>query len=143
MATKLLTPSNLKSVRFTVSGLDEYAKKVIAAGNNVDDAVTEAVNEIKEGVRGDVQVWADKHRMTGAVAESVNATDVQHDGNYIYADVGIDSDVNYGSWHAVFTEYGTPTQPADPGIRTAFANWKRKSKKIFKKYLEKWGVPSG
>jgi len=143
MATKLLTPSNLKSVRFTVSGLDEYAQKVIKAGNSIDKAVAEAVEEIKESVREDIQVWADKHKMSGAVAESVNATEVKRAGNNIYADVGIDSNINPASWHAVFVEYGTPHQAADPGIRLAFDKWKRKSKMIFKKHLEKWGVPGG
>ena len=40
---KLLTPSNLKFVKFELKNLDEYLKKIQAAGKNVEDAVKEAV----------------------------------------------------------------------------------------------------
>lgn len=143
MATKLLTPSNLKAVKLTVSGLDEYATKIAKAGRSIDDAAAEAVNEIKEGVYYDILPWAEKHYFTGATFKSLNASDIKRNGNYIYAEVGIDSDIEYLSWHAVFAEYGTPNQAADPGIRMAFAKWERKSGSIFKRVFAKWGVSSG
>jgi|GEM_PF-6996082 len=141
MATKLLTPSNLKSIRFELSGLDEYAKAVQVAGNKVDEAIADAIEEIKEGIKDDIDSWAKEHENSGAVMRSVDATEVKQDGNYIYSDVGINSDKDYLGWHAVFVEYGTPRMPADPGIRNAFEWWRRKSKKIYKKHLEKRGVP--
>lgn len=143
MGTKILTPSNLKTMKFTVSGLDEYMEKVRKAGNNVDDAVAECIDELKENIREDIQDWA-VHRVntfTGAVSRSVEATGVIREGNRIYAEVGIDGSKEPGGWHAVFEEYGTPTQPANPGIRPAFEKWRGKSKAIFKRILTKWGVP--
>jgi HK97 gp10 family phage protein len=68
-------------------------------------------------------------------------SDVQRDGNKFYVEVGIDENKSKNSWHGVFVEYGTPTQPADPGIRTSFISNKNKVKNIQKKVLAQGGVP--
>lgn len=141
MANRLLTPSNLKFARFEVKGLEEYATRLINAGQSIDDAVAEGIEIIKEGVREDIADWAEKHKLSGAVAEGVTSTEVIRDGNMIYAEVGIDSNVSKNSWHAVFVEYGTATTPADPGVRRAFKKWQSKKKAIFKRIFEKRGLP--
>jgi HK97 gp10 family phage protein len=143
MGKKLLTPSNLKAVRFELSGLDEYLKRVQAAGNNVDDAVKKAVKAGSKPVYEDIKAWAEKHKFTGTTLKGVSVSDAQQSGNFIFVEVGIDSNVEYNAWHAVFVEYGTPAQPADPGIRTAFAQNKSKVKKIEKNILMKEGIPIG
>ena len=138
MATKLLTPSNLKAVRFTLSGLEEYVERLNKVSANLDKIFEGAVKEIAEGVRADIKEWADKHKDTGAVAESVNSTDVMYNGSAVYAYVGIDGNINYDSWHAVFVEYGVPSKnmQADPGIRRAFEKWQKKAPKIYERYLK-------
>lgn len=141
MGKKLLTPSNLKSVRFELSGLDDYLKKVQAAGRNIEEAVAEAIAASPSPIRADIQAWAEKHKLTGTMLEGVDVSDVQQEGNFIFVEVGINDDKSKGAWHAVFTEYGTPTQPADPGIRQAFENNKGIVKKIQKSILAKAGVP--
>lgn len=143
MGKTILTPSNMKATRFEVSGLDEYMERVKRAGNSVDDAVADGVAEIKEEVKKQIEAWAESHdgKYTGAVANSVEATDVIRVGNQIYAEIGIDGNKEPGGWHAVFVEYGTPHQAADPGIRNAFFWAKKKSKEIYKKHFKKRGLP--
>lgn len=139
----LLTPSNLKSVRFELKGLDEYLKKVQAAGNNIEEVVKEAIPESAKPIYGDIKAWAEKHKLTGVTLKGLHMTEILQSGNYFWVDIGIDSKKFYPAWHAVFVEYGTPTQPADPGIRTAFSANKGRVKKIQRDLLSKGGVPTG
>lgn len=143
MGGKLLTPTNLKSVKFQLTGLEQYLEKIQKAGKNIDVAVSEAVEESAIPIFDDIKRWAEKHEMTGAVLEGVNVSEVQREGNNYFVEVGIDSNKSKFSWHAVFVEYGSPTTPADPGIRPAFANNKKVVKQIQRKVLKKKGIPDG
>lgn len=129
------------SIRFQASGLEKYAKKVNAAARNIDQAAKKAVKESAAPIHDDIEAWAEKHKRTGIMMEGVSTSDVEQDGNYIHAFVGIDDDKSSGAWHAVFVELGTPTQPADPGIRTAFEKNKSKVKKIQREILKREGIP--
>jgi HK97 gp10 family phage protein len=141
MGSKTLTPSNLRFARFELKGLDEYLARVQTAGNNVDDAVAEAVKESAKPILKDIEEWANKHKLTGATEKGVDLSDVQKEGNQTFVDVGINTEKSPGAWHAVFVEYGTPTQAADPGIRKAFSDNKSKVKKIQKEVLAREGIP--
>lgn len=141
MAKKLLTPSNLKSVRFEVSGLDAYLQKIQAAGKSIEQAVSEAIAESAKPIHKDIEAWAEKHKQTGTVLDGVAISEVQRVGDSFFVDVGIDDNQSPGAWHAVFTEYGTPTQPADPGVRNAFSENKANVKKIQREILKKAGMP--
>jgi HK97 gp10 family phage protein len=147
MGSKLLTPSNLRFGSFKLSGIDEYLKKIEAMGRNVDEAVNEAIKESARPIQNEITYWAAMHSnpefTTGAVLKGSVASPVQRDGNFIYVDVGIDTSKSINSWHAVFIEYGSPTQSPDPGIRRAFESYKNDVKKIQRKVLKKWGVPTG
>ena len=138
---KLLTPSNLKTVRFEMKGLDEYLKKVEAAGNNAETAVKEALPTSAKPIYNDIKEWAEKHKLTGDTLEGLNLSEVNQDGNRLAVEVGIDSRKEPNAWHAVFVEYGTPTNVADPGIRRAFDSNKSKVLKIQRDVLKSKGVP--
>lgn len=141
MGTTILTPTNLKNVKFEVSGMDEYLKKIENAGRNIDEVIAEAIEESAKPIVDDIKAWANKHKLTGATLEGVTVTDIQRDGNRIFVDIGIDTGSSKNAWHAVFVEYGTPTQAADPGIRNAFSENKSKVKRIQKNILNKGGIP--
>jgi len=142
LADGLLTASNLKMISFKLNGLDAYLKKVAAAGNNIDEACKLAVAESAKPIFEDIKIWVEKHKgNTEAEVKSVRMTPAKQDGNYIGVEVGIDSNIVYTSWHAVFDEFGTPTQPADPGIRNAFYHNKGRVRKIQKQIFEEKGVP--
>lgn len=137
-------PSNLTKnsrISFQVTGLEEYLKQIQAAGENVDDAVKEAIYESAKPIYEDIKDWVEKHKRTGATLKGVDLSDVQSEGNKFYVDVGINTDESENAWHAVFVEYGTPKMAADPGIRTAFSSNKAKVKKIQREVLKKAGMP--
>lgn len=134
--TTLLTPSNLKAAKMSINGLDEFVEKLNQKSVDIDKMFAKAVDEIKEGIREELKDWASNHKETGQVYESINASETYFNGFSVYAYVGVDTRVFEDAWHAVFVEYGTPTQTADPKIRATYAKWQRKSKAIYKKYFK-------
>ncbi len=118
-------------------------KNVQDAGRNVDEVVQEALKQCGHPVYEDILDWANRHELTGATMEGVAISGVQRDGNRYFVDVGIDTNKSKNAWHAVFVEYGTPTQAADPGIRNAFDSNYRKVISIQKRILKAGGVPVG
>lgn len=137
-----MTPSNLKSIRFDVQGLEEYTKRIQQAGRNVDEYVKRALEESVKPIHQEITKWAEAHELTGATVKGVSLSDVKRDGGRFYVEIGIDTSQSKLAWHAVFVEYGTPRQPADPGIRRAFGQ-KARVKKIQLDVLKKGGIPLG
>lgn len=133
--------TNRRSVRLEVNGLEEQLKRIADAGGNVDKAVATAIRESAQPVYDDIEAWAERHRRTGVMLKGVDVSDPIISGNEISVTVGINDEKSPGAWHAVFTEYGTPTQPADPGVRNAFDNNKGKVKKIQREVLKREGMP--
>lgn len=140
---RLLTPSNLRTVRFELKGFEEYLEKIQQVGGNLEECVSKSIEESAKPIYEDIKSWAEKHKRTGQVLEGVSMSGVQKEGNNFFVEVGIDTNKSPDAWHAVFTEYGTPTQPADPGIRTAFDSNKKKVKNIQKRILAQGGMPIG
>lgn len=138
---QLLTPSNLKTVRFELKGLDEYLAKIQAAGGNIEETVRDALAESAKPIYEDIEKWAEAHKLTGTTLKGVSMSDVQQDGDKFFVEVGIDSGKEENAWHAVFVEYGTPTNAADPGIRRAFEENKARVKGIQRDIFKKGGVP--
>lgn len=138
---KRLTPSNLKLARLELTGMEDYIKKIQDAGKNVDEVIKVAIEESSKPIFNDIKNWAEKHELTGETLKGVDMSEVKQDGNYIFADIGINTEKSDKAWHAVFVEFGTPTQAADPGIRNAFENNKSKVKQIQKKILQEGGLP--
>jgi HK97 gp10 family phage protein len=127
---------------FKLTGVEEYLKKINEAGNNIDNAVKEAIKESAQPILEDMKAGAERHKRTGAVVEAVEVTEIKQDGNFIYVEIGVNEEkAKAGAWHAVFQEYGSPTFEKDPFIRPAFDNNKNDVKKIQRKVLKKWGVP--
>lgn len=140
---RLLTPSNLRTVRFELSGLDEYLEKIRAAGRNVEEVAAEAVRASVQPIYQDLKDWVDDHKLTGATAKGLTVSDIKREGGRIYVELGIDTTDAPLAWHAVFVEYGTPKVPADPGIRLAFQDNKARVRTIQKKILVRGGIPTG
>ncbi len=133
--------TNARSIKLEVSGVEEYLKRIADSGRNIDSAVKVAIQESAKPIRDDIHAWAEKHKLTGTMLEGVDLSEPQQSGNDITVTVGINDDKSPGAWHATFTEYGTPTQPADPGIRTAFERNRSKVKKIQREVLIREGMP--
>lgn len=132
--------TNLKYVKFELTGLDEYAENLIKAGENIDEAVGNALMGAAQIPYDSIVQWAKKHQLTGATLAGVLDVKVQQEGNYIFVEVGITGAGD--SWHAVFVEYGSPhNRPADPGVRIAFEANKTKIQAAIKQALREAGVP--
>lgn len=127
----------------SISGLDKYLEKIQAAGNNIDDACKEAVNEaIKIPVK-DMKMGAERHRKSGAVVDAIEVIPAKQEGNYIYATAGIDIEKHPEAAHAVFQEYGDGHSPEfpDPFVRPAIDNGRAEVKKVIRTVLKSKGVP--
>lgn len=140
---RLLTPSNLQTIRFEVTGFDEYLKKIQAAGRNVEEVAAQAVKASVQPIYQDLKDWIDDHKLTGATAKGLSVSDIKREGGRIFVELGIDTTDAPLAWHAVFVEYGTPKVPADPGIRLAFNDNKARVRTIQKKILVRGGIPIG
>lgn len=133
--------TNSRTITLNVSGVEDYLARVQAAGRSVDDAVKTALTESAAPIQSDIRKWAEKHELTGKTLAGVDVAEPKQFGNNIVVQVGIDDTKSPGAWHSTFVEYGTPTQPADPGIRTAFEKNKNKVKKIQREVLKREGLP--
>lgn len=127
---------------FKLTGIEEYLKKVEASGNNIEDAVKEAIKESAEPILTEMKEKAAPHFRTGKVFESLEISQIHQNGNFISVEVGVNKEkAKEGAWTAVFQEYGSPTFPKDPFLRPSFDNNKSKVRSIQRKVLKKWGVP--
>ncbi|MDP4095471.1 HK97 gp10 family phage protein [Paenibacillus sp. P96] len=133
--------TNSRFITLDVSGFEDYLQNIAAAGKNVDDAVKTALVESAKPIQEDIKAWAEKHKLTGTTLAGVDLAEPVQNGNEITVAVGINDEKSPGAWHATFVEHGTPNQPADPGIRTAFERNKSKVKKIQRDVLKREGMP--
>ena len=130
------------SASFSVSGIEEFIKKIEAAGKNVDSACKKAVDAAIPVVEKSMREGAERHRDTGDVVKAIETVKAKQEGNYIYAAAGIDLDKHPEAFEAVFQEYGDGHSPAfpDPFIRTAVDNNRKEINRIIKSVLKKEGT---
>lgn len=128
----------------TVTGIEEYLKKIEALGKNIDDAVKEAINESVKPIVKDMIEGAERHKDSGKLVEAIETQPAMQEGNYIYVQAGIDTNKHPEAIHAVYQEYGDAHSDKfpDPFIRPAFDNNVKLVKSIQKKVLKKAGVPT-
>ena len=130
------------SASFSVSGIEEFIKKIEAAGKNLDVACKKAVDAAIPIVEKSMREGAERHRDTGDVVKAIETVKAKQEGNYIYAAAGIDLDKHPEAFEAVFQEYGDGHSPEfpDPFIRTAVDNNRKEINRIIKSVLKKEGT---
>lgn len=124
---------------FSLKGLDDYLEKIVQAGKEVDEAAEKAVV-----VGGDVMLnglWQRVPRDTGYLAETLDRTAPERDGNFVFVEVGMPrnapADVaRYGN----VQEYGSADTPAQPYMRPTFAEDKAKMRRAQRASLEADGI---
>lgn len=131
-------------LQLNLTGFDEYLKKIEAAGNNIDDACVEAVNEAIKIPYEAMKQGAERHRKTGDVVNAIEVTPAKKEGNYIYATAGIDMKKHPEAAEAVFQEYGDGHSPEfpDPFVRPAIDDHKKEIVAVEKQVLKKHGIPT-
>lgn len=131
------------SAKFSVSGVEDFFKKIEAAGKNIDAACQKAVNEVLPVVKNTMTEGAERHRLTGDVVNAIEIVEAKQQGNFIYGQVGINLDKHPEAFEGVFQEYGdghTPEFP-DPFVRPAVDNNRKIINSTVKKVLKKEGMP--
>lgn len=124
---------------FNVRGFEEYLARIQEADGDINEAVAKAVVAGTEPIAADIEQWAQKHKITGVTERGVIKPKPVIEGNNVYCEAGISGEGE--SWHAVFVEYGSPRNKADPGIRNAFSNNKKKVRQIQVQVLKQEGAP--
>ena len=129
--------------KLSTKGFDEYLENIAKAGQDVDQAATEAVvvegDIIHEGMEEKVP------RLTGELASYLVIEAPQQDGNYISVRVGMDqhapADVarRGNAWEFGFRRGGHQYGPRSY-IRAGFDEKKRQALAAAKAILQKWGV---
>jgi len=126
-------------VQIKFSGLEDMVERLRKANANIDEVIEEAVAESAKPIYEDIKKWAEKHKLSGDTLEGLEMTPVKNASGNIYLWLGIDSKKNKNAWHAVFVEYGTPRNAADPGITNAFKRNRAKIKKIQEEVIKRRG----
>lgn len=131
------------SAKLSVSGVDEFLKRIESAGKNVDAACKAAINEALPIIEKSMREGAERHRLTGEVVNAVEVIAAKQQSNYIYGKVGINLDKHPEAFEGVFQEYGDGHSPEfpDPFIRPAVDNNRRQINATIKKVLKKEGMP--
>lgn len=127
-----------KFASFEINGFEDYLMRIQQEDKDINVSVAKAIEASAQPIAEDVKAWAEKHKFTGATERGVIKPKVNIEGNKIYAEVGISGEGE--SWHAVFVEYGSPHNKADPGIRNAFSNNKKRVRQIQVEVLKQEGA---
>lgn len=136
-------------VSIQVTGLDKLLEKVEASGNDIDEACKDAVNAALPTVEASMKAGAARHTKgtgkyaTGAVMNAIETVPAKQEGNYIYGQVGIDTDKHPEAMHAVFQEYGDghSMEFPDPFVRPAIDNNRAAIRKVMRDTLKAHGIP--
>lgn len=136
-------------VSIQLTGLDEMLEKVEESGNSINDACKDAVNAALPIIEKDMKEGAARHRKgvgkygTDAVYDAIETVPAKQEGNYIYGQVGIDTEKHPEAKHAVFQEYGDGHSPEfpDPFVRPAIDGNRAAVRSIMRATLKAHGVP--
>lgn len=130
------------SASFNISGVEEFLRKIEAAGKNIDAACKKAVDAAVPIVQKSMVDGAERHRDTGDVVNAIEALKAKQQGDYIYSAIGINFDKHPEAFEAVFQEYGDGHSPnfPDPFVRPAVDNNRKQINSVIKNTLKKEGV---
>lgn len=122
-------------------GLDTWMEDLAAAGENVDDAVTELLVETQPFVAEELERNLKKtsETWTGETAASIDVSGVQQEGNYFFIEATAGGNDAPG---ANAKEWGNTRQAAEPFFRPTFRGHllKNKLKAGMKTIMEKAGL---
>jgi HK97 gp10 family phage protein len=135
---------------FELNGLEEYLKGIEQAGEDAEQAAETAVV-----IGGDVLLEGMQRRVpvdSGDLKSFLDRSDPEWEGLFVFVRVGIPRRVDAAkkgfspeqaeeiSRYAAVQEYGSASNKAQPYIRPAFKNDKRKMRRAQRESLERDGV---
>lgn len=121
--------------------LTQWMDDIAAAGESVDDAVSEILIEAQPFVTGELErnLHKTSEQWTPRLALTIAVTGVQQDGNYIF----IEASAGKGDYEAASAkEFGTARQAAEPFFRPTFRGHllKNRLKTGMKTIAERYGL---
>lgn len=117
------------SMKLDLSGFKEMLENIQKAGGKIEDAAEKALSESAQPFYEDLKEGIKKHRLTGLTEDSLqNPQNIVWEGNRVSLKVGFN--MKTGGLPALFIEYGTPRQKAEPFIQPAIRKNQPKSRKI-------------
>ena len=133
------------TAKMELCGFDELFQKISSLEKNVNEACKKAVDSATPIIRNDMEQGAERHRRTGAVVDNIEALRAKAQGDYIFAEVGIDLAKHPEAFEGVFQEYGDGHSPCfpDPFVRPAVEKNRKEIRKIMRQTLKKEGMPFG
>lgn len=120
--------------------LAPYLEDLAQAGQDVDKIITEVLTEAAPQAKADMETELRKtsEQYTGATAETLFATDVQRDGNFIYFEMGADTTKDPAG---LYKEFGRIRQNAEPFFRPVLTKIRKSGiKNMLKEIFEKLGI---
>ena len=81
------------TAKMELSGFDEFFAKIESLGKNIDKVCVKAVNAATPIIEKDMKQGAERHRVTGDVADNIESFNAKAQGDYIFAAVGIDLEI--------------------------------------------------
>ena len=118
---------------FGLTNLDDYLAAIEAAGNDVDEAVAQALTESAPIVTAEMHglLRQSSETWTGRADAAIFQTEAQRDGNYTFVEIGIDAPK---APEGFYKEFGTTRQAPEPFVRPAFTLmrhiWRNKMKEV-------------
>lgn len=120
--------------------IEDYLQQLLAANEDVDSVVTELLDKNADYIGGLMyhNLRATSEEWTGAAARTLFVTPVNHDGNFIYIELGANISSDRA---ALYKEYGRTRQAAEPFLRPTLIFLRRKDlRRLMEKLLEKMGL---
>jgi hypothetical protein len=130
---------------FEIKGLDGYLEDLANAGKDIDQVVTDVLTEARPVAEAELRTSLLRTKQegeiwTGELESTLDASDVQRDGNYVFIELSAGGP---GVPQAFHKEYGTARAPAEPYIRPAFRKLRQsKLKMMMKAVMQKFGLPT-
>ncbi len=124
---------------FEIKGLEDWIEEIAKAGEDVDEVVAEALEEVKPEVDQRIRenLKRTSEQWTGETDGTIEVSGPEREGNYTFIEA---SAGGHDAPQAYYKEFGTTRQAAEPFLRTSFAYLRRYGmKKILQKVLDRIG----
>jgi len=125
---------------FVLKGLDAMLEDFAKAGEDVDKVVIEVLGEAAPVAEAELHANLRKtsETWTGAADKTIFTSSVQQDGNYIFFELGADVSKDPA---ALYKEYGTARQQAEPFLRPVFTKLRQSGiKRMLKAVFDRMGI---
>jgi HK97 gp10 family phage protein len=122
-------------MKLSMNGFEDMLERIRKAGGSIEKAAEAALVEGAKPFQDDLKKGIIKHHRTGLTEKALQENEVKWEGNVATLEAGFK--ISKGGLPALFIEYGTPKQKADPFIRPAIESNTPKARRIQKQVLSK------